>query len=225
MQHSEDDMWFVQVGDGAVRAFTLDELDAAFSEGRIDEATLVRRDGSLEWKALGVVLAGEHDHDPAATHAHAHTHAEPQAGPPSAQPVTVSAPPPAVELDIDEPNFGAPKRRALVIGAAAVLTLGALGVTAFRVAGSDAATPANLGASIPQAIVHAPAGEPAAAADAGPKLSEEQRRLLMEADKKREAEAAQRRGTRERNAPSRPIKIGDPIQKGGSKYDPLNGAL
>ena len=225
MQHSEDDMWFVQVGDGAVRAFTLDELDAAFSEGRIDEATLVRRDGSLEWKALGVVLAGEHDHDPAATHAHTLTHAEPQAGPPSAQPVTMSAPPPAVELDIDEPNFGAPKRRVLVIGAVAVLTLGALGVTAFRVAGSDAATPANLGASIPQAIVHAPAGEPAAAADAGPKLSEEQRRLLMEADKKREAEAAQRRGSRERNAPSRPIKIGDPIQKGGSKYDPLNGAL
>ncbi|MBK6697284.1 MAG: DUF4339 domain-containing protein [Myxococcales bacterium] len=221
MQHSEDDMWFVQVGDGAVRAFTLDELDAAFSEGRIDEATLVRRDGSLEWKALGVVLAGEHDHDPAATH----THTEPQAGPPSAQPVTVSAPPPAVELDIDEPNFGAPKRRVLVIGAVAVLTLGALGVTAFRVAGSDAATPANLGASLPQAVVHAPTGEPGAAADAGPKLSEEQRRLLMEADKKREAEAAQRRGSRERNAPSRPIKIGDPIQKGGSKYDPLNGAL
>jgi hypothetical protein len=219
--HQEDELWFVQISSDEVRALDLDALDEAFQAGTVDESTLVRRDGTSEWTTLGAMLAGD----------------APDAGPieaatPSAPPP--SAPPPPVVAELanldDLPSFGAPKKRAAIVGALATLAvLGGVGVTAARMAGAGAlADGAKVTASMP---VPAPAPSLGAtetlnAFDAGPRFNDEQRRLLLEADKKREAEAAARRPAHvTSSAPSRAIKLANPIRKGGSKYDPLNGQL
>src|SRR5512140_1345005 len=54
-QHEET--WLVQLSNGAVRVMTLDELDAAFQDGTIDEETLIRRDGATKWMKLRDELA------------------------------------------------------------------------------------------------------------------------------------------------------------------------
>jgi len=49
--------WLVQLASGDVRIMTLDELDAAFQSGTVDENTLVRHDGAKKWSKLADVLA------------------------------------------------------------------------------------------------------------------------------------------------------------------------
>src|SRR6478609_5027954 len=49
-QHEE--IWLVQLSNGATRAMTLDELDSAFNDGTINEDTYVRRDGAKAWVRL-----------------------------------------------------------------------------------------------------------------------------------------------------------------------------
>jgi hypothetical protein len=108
MSESHDDLWFVQLADGAVRAYTLDELDAAFQAGAIDEATLVRHDASNDWAPLGKVLAGSDGSDDAAPVAPVAMEASVEAAPPSVPPLS-AAPPPVVaelaDLDVDAPPF------------------------------------------------------------------------------------------------------------------------
>ncbi len=220
MSDDNDDLWFVQLGEGTVRAFTLDQLDEAFQAGTIDEASLVRLDGTAEWKPLGEVLAGAEETPPASSPSQ--VIAVHDAQPPS-------APPPPVELglDIDEnPSFGGSRKR--VVGAvAAVAVLGAVAFTAVRVSQSPAAEPSKLGAALPPPVGAAAPPSEEAKPDGGTRLNDEQRKLLMQADKKLEAELAAKRSERaaKNPGPSKPIKIGDPIKKGGNKFDPLNGAL
>jgi hypothetical protein len=52
-------IWFVSVAPDRVRALTVDELDAAYQSGSIDEDTLVRRDGELTWSKLGAAVGIE----------------------------------------------------------------------------------------------------------------------------------------------------------------------
>lgn len=233
--HSEDDLWFVQLSDGGVRAYSLDELDTAFQTGAIDEATLVRQDGTLEWTPLGVVLSGGDAPESAAQPAV--FAAPPSESPISAAPVSAAppsaVPPPVVaELSLDDgdaPSFGRSKARVAIAAVATLAVLAAAGVTALRVAGS--ADPAKVTASVPVSITQASTpttttGGESIFGDAGPRLNDEQRRMLMDLDKKHDAEMQQRRASRPASAaPSRPLKLGDGIQKGGNKYDPLNGAL
>lgn len=267
----DDELWFVQLGGGAVRAMNLDELDEAFQRGAIDESSLVRRDGAAHWMRLCDLLAGSADTMPApievepmapstatataATTRDAHGLDE---GPRSVVPL--SLPPPATvseiaDLEDDLPAF-APRRRArsIVLGAVALVgVLGAAGFTAARVSGrgfGGRELTASLGGASAAGPVH-PAANPAAPApakaseaggavneqtlgfvaadvfvDGGARINDEQRRLLLEADKKRQAEAdAKRAAHAARHHSSRPVKMGNPIQKGGAKYDPLNGEL
>lgn len=236
--HADDDLWFVQLSEGEVRAMSLEALDAAYQAGAIDETTLVRADGGTTWRALGEMLGGD-----------AHVHAEPDADvspgaslpspAPSSDRAPASAPPPPVVaelhgLDDDVPPFGRSRGRNAVIAVSAlIVVIGGLGVTAFRIGSSTGIEASKVTAALP--VATAPAMSPltgegsegAAGADGGSRLSDDQRKLLLEADKKREAEAAARRpsSARSNSGSSRPIKIGDPIQKGGSKFDPLNGSL
>lgn len=226
--HSDDDLWFVQLSDGGVRAYSLDELDTAFQTGSIDEATLVRQDGSLEWTPLGVVLSGG-DEAPAPVAEMAPA----SAAPPSVPPPSAAPPPVVAELGVDDdvaPSFGRSKKRVAFAAIAAVAVLGAAAFTAVRVGG--AADPSKVTASMPVTVTQAStpttttAGGDSIFGDAGPRLNDEQRRMLLDLDKKHDAEMQQRRANRPAPAaPSRPIKMGDGIQKGGSKYDPLNAAL
>ena len=52
-------IWLVQVTSEDMRAMTLDELDAAFKSGVIDEHTLVLPDGTYQWDELGLVAGRE----------------------------------------------------------------------------------------------------------------------------------------------------------------------
>lgn len=232
MSDSHDDLWFVQLEGGAVRAMTLDELDAAFQAGSIDESTPVRHDASSAWAPLADVLAGSDEPAAAPVAATPVVEAAPASVPP------ISAPPPPVvselaDLDLDAPQFAGSKKRTVAAVLGLVAVLGAVGVTATRVAGKAAAAnqSANITAALPSPAAPSEAtgaSDPSLANVDGPRLSDEQRRLLLDNDKKREAEAAKKRSERPTRGPagsSRPIKIGDPIQKGGSKYDPLNGSL
>lgn len=49
------DIWHVRLANGETRALSLDELSDAFSEGWVDERTLVLRAGALQWATLGEV--------------------------------------------------------------------------------------------------------------------------------------------------------------------------
>lgn len=216
--HSEDPLWFVQFSSDEVRCLGLDDLDQAFQAGTIDESTLVREDGSSAWMTLGAMLAGDAS--------------VPEAAPISVPPPSAAPPPVVAELDLagDMPSFGASRKRAAIFGVVAVLgVVGAVAVTAGRMSGSSLPDTSKVTASLGGAAGPlAQQAQPELAPDAGTRFNEDQRRLLLEADKKRDAESNARRAAAGRsgsNAPSRPIKIGDPITKGGSKYDPLNGQL
>ncbi|MBX3206609.1 MAG: hypothetical protein KF764_16165 [Labilithrix sp.] len=51
---SDLELWHVQLG-GVVRTMSLDELDAAFQAGIVDERTMVLKGGALHWTTLGDV--------------------------------------------------------------------------------------------------------------------------------------------------------------------------
>ena len=53
----EEETWFVQLAGGGVRMMDVEQLDAAFQSGTIDEDTLVRRDGTSQWVKLSEELA------------------------------------------------------------------------------------------------------------------------------------------------------------------------
>ncbi len=51
-----EDLWHVQLESGEVRILTLDQLDAFYQNGIIDEETYVLRDGTMAWIKLGEAL-------------------------------------------------------------------------------------------------------------------------------------------------------------------------
>src|SRR4051794_2868756 len=56
---AESDFFFVQLPNGQHKAMSLDELDAAYQAGSIDEATPVRPDGASDWSTLGALVGGD----------------------------------------------------------------------------------------------------------------------------------------------------------------------
>src|SRR3954470_22595089 len=48
-----EDIWLVQLRTGCITVMTLNELDAAFQRGTVDESTCVQRDGSFVWARIG----------------------------------------------------------------------------------------------------------------------------------------------------------------------------
>ncbi|MGA7120573.1 MAG: hypothetical protein WBY94_10770, partial [Polyangiaceae bacterium] len=53
---SVDGMWYVKLADGDVERVTLDQLDDAFQNGRVDENSMVLADGSDKWMKLADLL-------------------------------------------------------------------------------------------------------------------------------------------------------------------------
>ena len=220
-QHEET--WLVQLGSGAVRVMTLDELDAAFQEGTIDEDTFVRRDGASRWSRLRDELAAS----------------EP---PPAPAPIVTfqaasySVRPVVSEIDTSEftdSPFAKKSRKGLFVGigvaAAAAVAIGAFGATKLKDApAADVnASVANAVQATPQVVTPPPPADPQPAAQK-PALSEEQKKALADKDNQFNTKMDQKRKDRAKQLMNRPTHgktQPPPFHKGGSAYDPLNAKL
>ncbi len=222
--NSMDDIWFVQLPNGNVRAWSLDELDAEFQKGTIDESTLVRQ-GVAPWSKLSVLLGLD------------------AAPPPSSlapMQMPSAAPPPVVmSVDDDLELLMAPRsrKRGLVVGLVAAALVLCGGVFALTKATSGEPTaaagsaPQGANASIAQIAAtpppppQAPAAQAPAQLDApkGAPLTDLQRKALLEGDKNRERASKEKKDKKAKAAPPRRApKSASPFHKGGSKNDPLN---
>jgi hypothetical protein len=245
----QSDFFFVQLPNGQHKAMSLDELDAAYQAGAIDERTPVRPDGAGAWSTLGALLSASDDDvpdtSPSVTPPPYETAATPYT-PNSLAPVAVWSPAalaPTVnadlspDLDLDDlaaESALRPSKTKYVLGAlGAVAAIAA--VVGFGVARAAATDAASDLASAPKAAAAAPPPpEETKLPDPKPesRLTEEQKRLLAEQDKKHEADAAKKRAERAERASHagsrhhhRRGKSKDPFVKTGSKFDPLNGSL
>ena len=205
-QHDED-LWFVQLPTGAVRAMTLDELDAAYQSGTIDEGTLVRRDGQSTWTKLSDELGAS---EPA---------------PPPEPPVAPSVRPVVMELDADD--FAPPrssKKRVFVglgVAAAAAIAIAAFGVTKLDGVHADVNASVANAAQLPQLPPSdvQPAAQKAA-------LTEEQKKALAEKDAQLNQKMDQKRRDRAtKSAPVTRTTQPPPFHNSGDAYDPLNSKL
>jgi uncharacterized protein DUF4339 len=223
------DSWYVTAPNGQVHTLTLDQLDAAFQAGHIDEKTLVCQVGGTKWQTLKEVAGLD----------------EPEAQPPvsvgpnSLMPVAVPAyaPRPAIVLDDDDiPSSSALRsnRPMLFVGiAAAALVLAGVGFTVrnLAIASADEAKPVT--APMVAATTRAPdppkptveAAPTASAAE--PRFSEEQMKRLSALDKAREREMDQKKKARTPPPARAPHRSLPPTAyvTGGSKFDPLNSSL
>lgn len=249
------EIWHVQLPNGQAHPLTLDELDAAFEAGHIDESTPVLPPGATQWTTLGVAagLGAQHHDEPSQEIAPAAqaTQASPPAppvhetvtptpvtmelpGPMSLSPMAISATPSFAPIpDLPDVDFEAAHRsskRKMIfgaIGAAVVLAaVGFVGVRAMNKAEAAGNTFHNA-VSAPGPETHLSGGGDDNTPNR-PALSEEQKKKLEEADKARNAAAAAKRKAKEdaHPAPSKPFKGDDPFKKNsGNKFDPLNGNL
>jgi hypothetical protein len=221
MSEAQTDFWHVQLLNGEVRYWSLDELDEAFQRSDVDGTTFVLKQGDTTWVRLGELLGLDESES---------------APPPSAAAASLdvdTAPvwsirPVVADLDalggvdIDEDMVALkPKRTKLIaIGAsaAAVLTLAIAAVSSAsggEGAKAAAAAPPPVVAPAPQPVVEA---APAA-------LSDDMKKALLDADKARAAKSAEKAKARAAAAPKpsyRAPKSGQVFHKGGNKYDPLN---
>jgi len=238
-----EDVWLVQLSNGSVRVMTLDELDAAYQDGTIDEETLVRRDGTSKW----IHLREELGEEPAA--------APPAASPTPAPVVSYGAVPayqtpqqsfqplystrPVVsEIDQDELGLDleSPFKKSrkglyagIGVGAVALVALAIVGATK---AGSSAPA-ADVNASVvqaaqPPAQVQAPPPPVVDPQPAAPKLNDDVKKALSAKDaqfQKRQDILKRDRQNRAANAPVSHKTQPPPFSKSGNAYDPLNAKL
>ena len=217
-QHEE--IWLVQLANGSVRVMTLDELDAAFQDGSIDEDTFVRRDGSSKWVRLRDEI-GASEPPPA----------------PSYTPPPVYATTPQVQLystrpvvsEIDDFELEQPFKKSRKGTWAAVGLIGAAAVAAAVFGAKHFASAPAVNASVVQAAQPqaAPPPPPVTAPQPASTLTEDQKKALSDLDKKHEKTWEQQRVQRQQQHGShstyRPSHT--PFRKGGNKYDPLNAKL
>jgi len=250
--HGGLDLWRVQLGTGEVRVMSLDALDDAFQSGLIDESTPVLPPGAVAWTKLADA-AGLDAPAPPAPPASPASPAEVD-NVPSIAPIAVSlsnsetqttgnatpygqSPYSLPDLDIDSMHdeaFKPRKGRVFAFIGLAVVLAGGLGFAATKM--GNIASSATSSLSAPNPDKAAAAAPPPAAVDVPPAtpaktLTDEQKAKLAEADKAREAAAAAREAKRAKDRPSSPARRGprekssQPFVNGGSKFDPLNGAL
>ncbi|HEY2511326.1 MAG TPA: hypothetical protein VGI39_10740 [Polyangiaceae bacterium] len=244
--------WHVQVEAGDVKVWTLDQLDAAFKAGLIDESTFVLESGTTEWIQLGTLLGGGDEGDAAA---------EAPAAEPAAvafAPVMVAAvtpvviaphviasepPPPfsfspmstapvATDLDdLDDEPFKKSSKRPLVVGVGIALVAAAAGVFAFTRPSSAPVveTPVAAVAPPPAPAPAPPAPEVKPADTTASRLNDEQRKRLSDLDKAHEAKAEALQKARATSTPHhsgrKAGKEKTPFHNGGDKFDPLNAKL
>jgi hypothetical protein len=231
----------VEIASGVVHTMTLDELDAAYQRGLIDDATRVRQSGAPKWSTLAAVAGAD---DAGAAREHSETPGPVSAEHHSLSPMQVTVPPPPAvprELahladlaDDDELRLRGKRRPVAVaggiLGVAAVAGLVAFGATRAMAAADVAkVNAASAMRTAPLDVRLREAGKPLPAEDTATdrrNLSDGQRRALVEADKKRSAEAEKKRAKSAPHAGApRAGKVNDGLLKGGDKYDPLNGTL
>jgi hypothetical protein len=232
MDQHDEEIWLVQIGH-ATRAMTLDELDAAFNDGTIDEDTFVRRDGATKWVRLRDEL-GE---------------SEPAPAPVYQAPVPVFSPTPAPvvyqqynsvrpvvsEIDIDELELDSPfakkggKGKFVAIGLAACAMIGGLAFGATKLKGTPAV---DVNASVvqavqaPQAVTPPPPVETAPPVVQKPALDDAQKKALADKDNKfSQKQDALKKARANQYVPKRGKTAPPPFSKGGSAYDPLNSKI
>jgi hypothetical protein len=230
-QAVETDFWHVQLLNGEVRYWSLDELDEAFQRGDVDATTFVLKQGETAWLRLGELLGLDESESapPPSTSSVAAASLQVDTAPVwSIRPVVSDLEAPAPSLDLDDEMVALkPKRTKLFAiggGAAAVLTFAIVAVSSAS--GGDAKSAA---AAAPPPPVVAAAPPPVETAAPVAALSDDMKKSLLAADKARAAKAAEksaeRAKTRAASAPHgsyRQPKSGQVFHAGGNKYDPLN---
>lgn len=238
MQQTNDELWRVQLGSGELRTMTLDALDRAFDEGAVDAHTPVLAPGAASWTTLGEAAGLE----------------EPTEKPeqtPSLSPLTTSSDAPRApaserptlpdpeldasgDLDLDALSSRSRRRPALVVAAiAATLAVGAaIALVASQLGAPAVGSDVKAAAAVQAPLAATPLPPPAMKESAPPgeqRLSEEQRKRLLEADKARgdRPRAGGARAVEKPHAPKRTKqpKSSGPLLNGGDRFDPLNGAL
>jgi hypothetical protein len=215
---SAESQWFVRLPNGNVVTVSLDQLDAGFQRGDIDENTLVFKHGMKEWLPLGQAagiddeVSGADDTIKAPSSSPtAFAPASPTVSPlaPYSEPDAYSVRPVAFDMqpafdhssiDIGD-EYAPPKssKAKIIFGfaaAAAVIGLGIFGAT--QMTGGDAAAAAAAIAT--QAPANAAAAvAPPRAADPIPavavsdnRLSDDQKKALMKFDDKTKADQAKK---------------------------------
>lgn len=197
-------LWHVQVHASDTRAMTLDDLVALFEAGQLHESAWVLPPGSTQWTTLAQAAGLD-------------------AAPDSLAPM--QAPTSSLDVNDDDGADFRPKRGRLFVGAAVVVALGVAGAAFLVRAGQERAGEPVPVAAGPQSGVEAlPEPERATGATAA-RLTEDQKRALLEADKKRFGGAREpRHGGAAAPAPAKGKKK-DPFSKDGERFDPLNGKL
>jgi len=234
-QHEE--IWLVQLGNGATRAMTLDELDSAFNDGVINEDTYVRRDGATKWVRLIDELNASEPAPSAAAPAPAPMAAY-EAYSPTPAPVVYqqynSVRPVVSEIDMDEMDFESPfakksgKGKFVVMGlvAAAAVAVAAFGATKLK------GTPAvDVNASVVNAVQAPVAVTPPPPVDPQPvvqkpALNEDMKKALADKDNQfAQKQDAKKKARQNQYVPKRGKTQPPPFSKNGSAYDPLNAKL
>jgi hypothetical protein len=214
---SAESSWFVRLPNGNVVTVSLDQLDAGFQRGDIDENTLVFKHGMKEWLPLGQAagiddeVSGADDTvrapsssptafapasptvSPLAPYA-----AEPDAY--SVRPVAFDMQPAYSSLDIGDdyapPKSGKMKVLFGLVAAAAVVGLGIFGasqMTSGDAAAAAAAIATQAPANAAAAVAPPPAADPIPAVPvADNRLSDEQKKSLMKFDEKTKADQAKK---------------------------------
>ena len=226
---ASNELWRVMLASGE-HAMTLDALDAAFEDGRIDAATPVCSPGSFTFIRLGAIAGLDAD----------------QAAADASVDVDFDARVPAdriarraASIDLtDEARAFRPRwslRRLLALPA----VLGAIAIIAVAMqasAASEASPPASVaraGITAPPPVAAPAEPKPSAGAappsvtsvsSVSPALTAPQKKGLAAKDKKAEAS---RNAKRAAVAPQRGAarKSSSPFTKGGNKHDPLNASL
>jgi len=231
MDQHDEEIWLVQIGH-ATRAMTLDELDAAFNDGTVDEDTFVRRDGATKWVRLRDELAGS----------------EPAPAPAYSMPVPVLSPTPAPvvyhqynsvrpvvsEIDMDELDVESPfakksgKGKFVAMGLVAAAVVGGLAFGATKLKNAPVA---SVNASVvqavqaPQAVTPPPPAQTTPAVQK-PALNDDQKKALADKDTKfSQKQDALKKARANQIVPKRGKTQPPPFSKGGSAYDPLNAKL
>ena len=266
---SVENQWYVRLTNGSVITVSLDDLDAAFQRGDVNEDTLVCREGMSQWLPLGEAAGLDEEVAPAPQPA---LYPIPQAAPSSLRAVaydardtrdtrdtpmafnTYGATPARADASFDvsfddigaydAPQFKSSKKKTVMILAAVAAVIG-LGITGLsQLSGSDAS--ASLAdssvasqsgaqfssqmkaATAPPPVTQLPSTPPDAQAAGQNRLSDEQRKALLQLDDKQKSDSAKRAQDRAAKMPrshGRRSKDKEVFVKGGSKYDPLNSSL
>jgi hypothetical protein len=208
-----EELWSILLPSGEIRKGTLDQLDEAFNAGQIQSTTPVLAPGATTWSTLGA-LAGLED-----APAPQQQPATPYSSPASLRPVAAD-----VFVEFDDRTMLSPKksRSGLVLGLLVALIPISVGIyvatQASGVTADDASKAAAAAVAQPPPKPAAPTAttpppKPEASADDGkPKLTDDQKKALADADKKLADKFKSKKKDRE--------SASAPARRAGPSYDP-----